>query len=205
MFYPAGQFIENQSHAPAKYGKFVYSTQFGFSVPKGAYFYAEGAFDNTLALSEDGLYFRAHAQDDAFEIVEDRVVHYWSPMPGVHIKSTIIPLGQAHLRIHDIQTEKVLFVAEGGFSTTIEASSTFSDHKFAQIDTPLGRSSIRALKGYDDANIVRPEVNTNVLYPRSIFPCLQGKIEPGQHRLISLITGAMTAEQDSTWRTTSKK
>lgn len=50
IFYPAGQFIENQSHAPAKYGKFVYSTQFGFSVPKGAYFYAEGAFDNTLAL-----------------------------------------------------------------------------------------------------------------------------------------------------------
>lgn len=205
MFYPAGQFIENQSHAPAKYGKFVYSTQFGFSVPKGAYFYAEGAFDNTLALSEDGLYFRAHAQDDSFEIFEDRVVHYWSPMPAVHIKSTIIPLGQAHLRIHDIQTDKVLCVAEGGFSTTIEESSTFSDNKFAQIDTPLGSSSIRAIKGYDEADIVRPEVNTNVLYPRSIFPCLQGKIQPGQHRLISLLTGTVVQEHDSKWSTVSEK
>ena len=99
-------------------------------------------------------------------------------MPAVHIKSTIIPLGQAHLRIHDIQTDKVLYVAEGGFSTTIEESSTFSDNKFAQIDTPLGSSSIRAIKGYDKADIVRPEVNTNVLYPRSIFPCLQAKIQP---------------------------
>ncbi|MGL5342455.1 MAG: DUF2264 C-terminal domain-containing protein, partial [Lactococcus garvieae] len=135
-------------------------------------------------------------QDDSFEIFEDRVVHYWSPMPAVHIKSTIIPLGQAHLRIHDIQTDKVLYVAEGGFSTTIEESSTFSDNKFAQIDTPLGSSSIRAIKGYDKADIVRPEVNTNVLYPRSIFPCLQAKIQPGQHCLICLITGAITPEQD---------
>ncbi len=195
LFYPAGQFIENQSHAPAKYGKFVYSSQFGFSVPKGAYFYAEGAFDNTLALSEDGFYFRAHAQDDTFEIFEDRVVHYWSPMPAVHIKSTIIPLGQAHLRIHDIQTDKALFVAEGGFSTKIEGSSTFSDDKFAQIDSPLGISSIRAIKGYDEAQIVRPEVNTNVLYPRSLFPSLQGKIQPGQHRLICLVTGTTALKQ----------
>ncbi len=195
MFYPAGQFIENQSHAPAKYGKFVYSTQFGFSVPKGAYYYAEGAFDNTLALSEDGIYFRPHAQDDSFEILEDRLVHYWSPLQGVQIKTEIIPLGESHLRIHDIKTEKVLFIAEGGFSTKIEGSSVISDKMFGQINSPSGTSIIRGIKGYDEARIIRPEVNTNLLYSRSIFPSLQGKIQPGSHSLISMLSGVITPEK----------
>ncbi|XFE28460.1 hypothetical protein Q5Z34_17945 [Listeria innocua] len=50
--------IDGQAHAPAKYSKFVYSTKFGFSVPKAGITYGEGAFDNTLALSRDGEYFR---------------------------------------------------------------------------------------------------------------------------------------------------
>ena len=49
--------IENQAHAQAKYSKFVYSSKFGFSVPKAGVTYEEGAFDNTLAVSRDGLIF----------------------------------------------------------------------------------------------------------------------------------------------------
>ena len=51
--YPAGLMLKNQAHAQAKYSKFVYSTKFGFSVPKASISYEEGAFDNTLAVSCD--------------------------------------------------------------------------------------------------------------------------------------------------------
>lgn len=56
--YPAGLWLENQAHAAAKYSKFVYSSRFGFSVPKAGARYEEGAFDNVLAVSRDGEYFR---------------------------------------------------------------------------------------------------------------------------------------------------
>ena len=40
--YPAGLWLENQAHAAAKYSKFVYSSRFGFSVPKAGARYEEG-------------------------------------------------------------------------------------------------------------------------------------------------------------------
>ncbi|MDG4983893.1 hypothetical protein OGZ51_07030 [Lactococcus lactis] len=106
-------------------------------------------------------------------------------------KIEIIPLGESHLRIHDLKTEKVLFIAEGGFSTKIERSSVISDKMFGQINSTSGTSIIRVIKGYDEEQIIRPEVNTNLLYSRSIFPSLQGKIHSGAHRLISMLSGVI--------------
>ena len=67
--YPHGLMIDGQAHAPAKYSKFVYSTKFGFSVPKAGITYEEGAFDNTLALSRDGEYFRTKKR---YEVVKQQ-------------------------------------------------------------------------------------------------------------------------------------
>lgn len=50
----AGNRAHEHSHDEAKYEKFVYSSVFGFSVSKAQKLLKDGAFDNMLALSEDG-------------------------------------------------------------------------------------------------------------------------------------------------------
>lgn len=77
--FPAGQMMTHQSHASSKYSKFVYSTQFGNSVPKSNYCYYEGAYDNCLAVAEDDSYFRTKGLDAHFEILENRIIHQWDP------------------------------------------------------------------------------------------------------------------------------
>lgn len=54
LAYVTGQHCKgDHGQSPAKYEKFVYSNQFGFSVSKGTSL-EEGAFDNTLAFSHKG-------------------------------------------------------------------------------------------------------------------------------------------------------
>lgn len=51
----SGHFYTNEhTHTSAKYEKFVYSTHFGFSVPRSEWGLSQGAFDSMLALSESG-------------------------------------------------------------------------------------------------------------------------------------------------------
>jgi hypothetical protein len=188
LYYPAGQFVENQNHTAAKYGKFVYSTVGGFSVPKSNGTYAQGAFDNTLVVSEDNETFFAKGRDDGFEILKDQISHIYQPMKGVRIKTVIIPRGNSHLRIHEIETEREIYVYDGGFCVNLsELTEEKYDDKSACLRTRMRESSIFSLTGYEKAAIVHPEPNTNLLYPRTAFPYLKSLLSVGKYRLVSMI------------------
>ncbi|MGH2233547.1 DUF2264 domain-containing protein, partial [Enterococcus faecalis] len=62
--YPAGLSLEYQTHAAAKYSKFVYSSRFGISVPKAGARYEEGGFDNVIAVSRATEDFRVKRKVD---------------------------------------------------------------------------------------------------------------------------------------------
>lgn len=189
FFYPAGQIVPEQSHSAAKYGKFVYSTDFGFSVPKAGETYPQGAFDNVLAVSDDGQYFRSKGLDEAFEIQEERIIHQWKPMSDVQIKSTIIPLGTAHLRIHEIQSERSLLVYDGGFSVPKEKVKTDQTDNFVQVNSKRRTTVAQNIYGFEQAELISPEPNTNLLFPRTLFPSLHAQLGKGNHLLISWFSG----------------
>lgn len=191
--YPAGMLVEGQAHAEAKYSKFVYSTKFGFSVPKAGISYDEGAFDNTLAVSIDGRYFRTKRETDAYELSTDRLLHLWSPFSGVEICTEIYPLGEWHVRVHEINTLYDLDLREGGFSVGLNGRIPNGEvlGQVAWVAEGELFSQIIGVEGYDEGEIIRPEVNTSVFFPRSSFPCLKKKIKAGSHRLISLVGGTV--------------
>ncbi|MDR0921957.1 MAG: DUF2264 domain-containing protein [Lactobacillales bacterium] len=195
--YPAQLMIEGQAHAEAKYSKFVYSTKFGFSVPKASVTYEEGAFDNTLAVSLDGKYYRCKREILDYKITEERVYHKWSPFPEVLIETEIFPIGEWHVRVHQIQTAVPLELREGGFSVPLLGRNPHSLLKQESATVFEGAlcSKIYAIEGYDKAEIVRPEVNTSLFFPRTTFPALRKKVDRGTHLLISLVGGLTIKEE----------
>ncbi|MBC9705157.1 MAG: DUF2264 domain-containing protein [Enterococcus sp.] len=189
--FPAGQFIQNQNHGSAKYSKFVYSTLFGFSVPKSNGSYGEGAYDSCLALSEDGRHFRTKELDEMFSIELDRVVHLWRPWSDVTIKSTIVPLENGHLRIHEIWSERLLYVYEGGFSVPMENTNRCIAGQCATARPIIGTSRIKNIIGYKKAGIIGPEPNTSLYFPVTLLPYLTGVAESGKQVFISVISGVL--------------
>lgn len=198
LAYPAGLFINDQAHASDKYSKFVYSTKFGFSVAKAAMTYGEGAFDNTLAIAIDDTYYRSKGKVSEYQLTESSISYRWQPYPGVSIQTIIYPLGEWHVRVHEVTTTLPITVKEGGFSVPVDAARVTSnkEEKNTAIVTPYLTSQICGIQGYETVATIRPEPNTSLFFPRSILPYLTAELPAGQHRLIALVGGLVTKRED---------
>lgn len=198
--FPAGMMVAGQAHAQAKYSKFVYSTKFGFSVPKAGTRYEEGAFDNTLAIARAGEGdFQAKGVTESYWLTEDCVYQKWSPFEGVTIETEVYPFEQWHLRVHEINTKVPLEVREGGFSLPLlgrkPQGQLGSDWSFVTEKDWL--SQIVAIEGYDEALIIQPEPNTSLFFPRTSLPCLKKSLPAGEHRLICLVGGMIKSDKET--------
>lgn len=194
--FTSGQHSHEHAHADAKYEKFVYSTTFGFSVPKGRLLLKQGAFDSCLALSEGDGYYRTRYGCESYDIKEDYIKSCWKPWNDVVVKSFIIPLTPWHVRIQVIDTKRVLDIAEGGFAAPawIGTEKLLNDKIFYKFKDCI--TGIVDLSGTLKAEMIEPEPNTNLLYSRTVIPTLIGRINPGKNILASAVLGAVSIDEE---------
>jgi hypothetical protein len=109
----------------AKYGKFAYSSAYGYSVPPGGYTLEQFALDSTLGLSDDGgeVWKTRRLCDEAgIEYHDDLpvLVSVWKPFKDVTIKTWLIPSTEEHpnwhIRVHNINAGREVMTAEGSFA-----------------------------------------------------------------------------------------
>jgi hypothetical protein len=198
--YSAGQHCPEHAHGAAKYEKFAYSTAFAFSVPLDNMTLQRGAYDSMLAFSEDGIRWRERYGQEKFEILADRVISVWHPYPDVTVSTTVIPLGDWHIRIHDIASSRDVYIAEGGYAIRREdiagQMKTAVDSSGAIARAQWGVSGIIAVAGYEKAEMVAAAPNTNLLAQRTYIPTLCGSIGKGtRHRLVCAVLGALEDHQ----------
>ncbi|NMO96583.1 DUF2264 domain-containing protein [Paenibacillus lemnae] len=179
------------THTSAKYEKFVYSTGFGFSVPRSEWGLSQGAFDSMLALSESGDNLYRVRRHNVNTSIEDNVLHaVWKPWSDVEVSTWIVAGLPWHIRIHRVESKRALDAAEGGFALGVEqppVERTAGGEAFA--GSEWGISGARSLLGYESARLIWPNANTNVLRPRTVIPTLTASLSPGVHWLVSAIYG----------------
>lgn len=179
------------THTSAKYEKFVYSTGFGFSVPRSEWGLSQGAFDSMLALSESGDNLYRVRRRNVQTLIEDNLLHaVWKPWSDVEVSTWLVAGLPWHIRIHRIETKRGLDAAEGGFALGIEPSPfqrVADDEAF--VGSAWGISGVRNLHGYESARLIWPNANTNVLRPRTVIPTLTASLPPGVHWLVSAVYG----------------
>lgn len=109
----------------AKYGKFAYSSAYGYSVPPGAYTLEQFALDSTLGLSDDeGEVWKTRRLCDTAEIeVKDGLpvlVSTWRPFKDVKIKTWLIPPVEStpnwHIRVNKIEAGREVMTSDGCFA-----------------------------------------------------------------------------------------
>ncbi|MDS0525782.1 DUF2264 domain-containing protein [Clostridium sp. SHJSY1] len=194
--FTSGQHSHEHAHADAKYEKFVYSTTFGFSIPKGRLLLKQGAFDSSLALSECDGYYKTRYGCESYDIKNDYIESCWKPWNDVIINSFIIPLFPWHVRIHVIDTKRTLDTAEGAFAAPLDEGKEilFQDKVFYKFNNCI--TGIIDCSGNQKNQMITPEPNTNLLYTRTVIPTLIGQINPGRNILISAILGATNVSKD---------
>lgn len=167
----------------SKYGKFAYSSRYGFSISRNLYTLEQGAFDSMLALKEgEGSYYHVRLDQEMVEINRQYLHTRWSPWDDVVINTLLIPIRGGHIRCHHIDSARTLETAEGGFCLKkldrgnsihretgwIEAEANNSYSRISDISNPIRQGVI-----------VYPEPNTNLIYSSTMLPMLTGTIAPG--------------------------
>lgn len=210
MAFPVGQHCMNHGNSPAKYEKFVYSNQFGFSVSRGSTL-EDGAFDNTLAVSRAGEnLFKMRYGVETFEVDEDYTYSKYKIMTGVEIESYIIPFVPWHLRIHLISNDYEIDIADGGFAIGIEddlniqngrESGEYKSEQVIEFEEDNMKGLVANLSwGISGAieyfstldsklSLVQTFPNTNLFTNTAILPTVKRKLKSGTHVMITGFLG----------------
>ena len=79
---PGRTMADGHSHTIEKYGKFAYSSKFGFSIARSNVTLAENAPDSMLAFQVYGYFFVKNTIEKDYVIGENGLCVRWSPMEG---------------------------------------------------------------------------------------------------------------------------
>lgn len=178
----SGQYYARWRGTPEKYGKFAYSTRYGFSIEANDRHFPSAASDNALTLSEDGLHFRQRELCERAEIADNVLFSVWRPYHDVEVSSWVLPHGGWHLRVHEIVTSREMQVAEGGFSIAKPEFRRWSEDIVASRAEVKSATDRSIIIGYDhrEGVVLSPLSNTNVHWARTLVPQLRGSIAPGR-------------------------
>lgn len=191
----------------AKYGKFAYSSAFGYSVPTGGYQLEQHAPDSMLALSDDGDIWQTRrlALDARFEEPEPNgqpiLVSTWKPWPDVDVETILIPPTKEnenwHVRAHRVRTGRALQTSEGAFAiygcrsdngrilgpmAGDDTEGTVHDSRSGLVVSSAGAVGIAELRpGIErTGRIVLADPNSNILHGRTLLPSLSVDLAAGQ-------------------------
>jgi hypothetical protein len=179
-----------QEHArwrgtPEKYGKFAYSTRYGFSVEANDRHFPSAACDGMLVFSDDGRHFRMRESNEAALIAGDRLYARWRPYADVLVETWLVPTGLWHIRLHLVTTPRRLEIAEGGFAIAKPDFKAWDEKVVGPRAEVMTAEDISVIVGYDarEAQVMSPLPSTNVMTARTLLPQLRGTLAAGATRL----------------------
>ncbi|MGX7133046.1 DUF2264 domain-containing protein [Enterococcus songbeiensis] len=182
--FTAGQHSHEHAHGDSKYEKFVYSTTFGFSVQKGNTLPKQGAYDNTLAISETTTHFKTAFGYEDYAIHDNYVFSKWVPYPDCVIKSFIIPCYPWHFRVHLVETNRSIHLIAGSFSAPLDGKTIQSASDKILYHSSAGTVGIQTFSPCLTCELTNPEPNTNLLFNRTVLPIVTTHLIPGKHLLL---------------------
>lgn len=193
--YPAGICeLYGHGHAAEKYGKFAYSSYFGFSVAHSQMVLHENAPDSMLAFvlqGDDYVYVRKKSIH--FSVRPGFIESEWSPLSGITVRTTITPTKDGHIRHHRITSAFPCTAYDCGFSVPAVPGS-FLCHTgthTAQVETDTCFCRVESTASNGEPFLLSPNPNTNILYPNTCIPAVRWDIPKGTVEIETIIRAAV--------------
>lgn len=175
-----GQFAE-------KYGKFVYSTRFGFSASRSYAELSQAAPDSMLAFLIGGqIFVRRHSQ--SFAVQDGKMVSTWSPFEGITVTTEVEPTEQGHIRRHTVVSDRACTAWDCGFAVAKFAPgfAARAEDRTALAANDRQRCEVRGQTGA--AEIVDAWPNTSLYVTNTAIPAVKYDIPVGTTTLVTEVT-----------------
>ena len=173
---------DGHSHTVEKYSKFAYSSRFGFSIMRSNLTLSECAPDSTLAFEAYGYFFVKDVIEPDFSVEENELRFSWTPIRGIHVKTTIELTKTGHIRTHEITSDIKCTAYDCGFAVSADDRKPFekeeSEHE-ARVKNADGYCAAASLEGNGEGHVLVPDPNTNLVNPKTMIPMAAYQIDPG--------------------------
>jgi hypothetical protein len=194
----AGQSPPPFVNSHARYSKFAYHSQFGFSLPVYETRTEHGVHDSMLAFDDGSGSWRVRNSSKDVQVEGSGVTCSFEPCKGVIVQSLLLATeSDWHFRLHRVKTEQSVLCTEQGFALGRAPShdQPFSFRResgSAVVRTPIGVSAIVGLSSQVSASIKlvarrgavqEAQPNSSIVWRRTVIPKLVVELEPGEHWL----------------------
>jgi hypothetical protein len=188
----------------AKYQRFAYSSRFGFTRGVRARSPERGFGDSTMWLIDASGVTRTRDSSTSPEFVDGLVAATWRPWPDVWVDTVLWVAAPWHGRLHRIRTARPLQVHESGFALGLPADRAGDDLLLEETDAGVavatssrGRVGLLDPSGVRIGRLVRPDQGSNLEWPVTVAPVLDGELDAGTHDLATLVFGSGPAGIDA--------
>lgn len=180
----------------AKYGKFVYSSQFPFGLESDDPFNLTAA-ESTLAIVDvnggPAEWRRENRWKNERQGMKGDVLWAeWKAFNGdVTVTSVWAGEGDEHSRIHLVDTKRSVTAVDGGFAIAYNFDPTHNDYRTESDETKAMVAngvdySVAATDSAAGKPVVRQmQPNGSIMWARSVSPVVDYELEPGRHVLRS--------------------
>ncbi len=195
--------LNNFVNTEAKYTKFAYSSQFGFTLDRGRYGLNHAACDSMLVLSEQDGYYRGRRGCEETRIGQDAIYSRWLAWHDVEVKTWLIPCADGHLRLHQVTTARTLDAVEGGFAvihnrqTQVELNPKRTSCRVIACNGSSLMASIGDDAPREAATVVTPPNSSIMFAETAAIPVLKITLQPGSHWLMSAVFASANATAES--------
>ncbi len=173
----------------AKYGKFAYSSLFGFSVEMEDSV-AGGVTDSTLMLWQADGQRRVRHRVDACSVGRECLYSRWRPWPDIAVDTVLFGRSPWHVRIHRIRSPRALRALETGFAVGWdgrESGAVEVRKGVARVRTSGGLSAVLDLRGGREGRLLKMAPNANIIVPLTLVPALGARLDAGEHLLMCAV------------------
>ncbi|MGN6727815.1 MAG: DUF2264 domain-containing protein [Tepidisphaeraceae bacterium] len=182
-------------HRDAKYAKFAYSSFFAPCVGANHEWLPGVGSDNTLSIIEGstpapGAFWQNRGLTTNARVEADHVVSDWNYVPGVDVRTWIVPGGAWHVRVHRVKTDRTIQVAEGGFAAPDPQVIAKQDHAVCLRGTDAGVSGLIDASANRKASLNAIEPNSSLGHSLVQAPIVVGTFDAGTHWLATMALGA---------------
>jgi hypothetical protein len=191
-------------HRDAKYAKLVYSTFFGPTVGPNRDWLSGAGIDSTLSVqlakapTTNGTLWQNRGLTATHVVQSDHVASDWVSVTGVTIRSWLIPAGPAwHVRVHRVETDHDIQLAEGGFAAEEPELKTKTGSSVLAIGLQGGLTGMIDLTGGRSVELNDAEPNSSLYHSRVMTPVLTAALPPGTHWLATAVFGATPGSKAS--------
>lgn len=181
----------------SKYNKFVYSSKFGFSVSRSFNSYNNCGMDSMLtACIADGIFISADRINKV--IIEDEyIIRIADVIPGLSIKTVIVPGTPLHVRIHFVENNiGEIKLYDSGFSVP---SNDVILHNENEITSCGGayKSCVCSVLGTAQYKTIDNVPNCNICFPQSVLPTAEYMIREEKSIFATAVFGGSATDLES--------